>query len=151
MNYKEILDVTNKFMEDTNIRKYCKDICKGKCCGNGKEVTICKYRNNCTKALFCTCFVCKKLVLYVRLMVDVDLLSDILSIHQSIRTYENLWNIDKYSTEFYEQIKNVELCKGKIIEHNLITIKKIKKYISILIRNNVDLVKKFNCYDIYGE
>ena len=70
MTYEECLSESNKFMDESGIRKYCREICNGGCCGNDPQ--RCLYaplnvdrknitRADCNISLKCVLFVCNSL------------------------------------------------------------------------------------------
>ena len=58
MLFNESLNLINKFMEDSKIRRYCTEICKGYCCGNCKSISCMKKGN---RPIGCAMFICREL------------------------------------------------------------------------------------------
>jgi len=66
----ELLEKYNQFMENTHIRKYCTEFCKGKCCGND-DMHKCQEKD-CHNRLPCVMYVCRYLSLYIENLLSID-------------------------------------------------------------------------------
>lgn len=62
ISYKETLELVEKFMIDSHIRKYCSEICKGKCCENcyNKNPQSCRHHEG--RRLPCSVFLCSDIL-----------------------------------------------------------------------------------------
>jgi len=57
LNYQESLEIIENFMEESRIREYCTDICKGECCGECYNSENACHRNE-GRRLGCSIFLC---------------------------------------------------------------------------------------------
>jgi len=67
MSYTKLLDMGNKFFEDSGLRRYCQEKCRGKCCMNSfdtkpghreKRFPNCNSKIKCQEKLPCVMFMC---------------------------------------------------------------------------------------------
>ena len=73
ISYKETLELVEKFMIDSHIRKYCSEICRGRCCENcyDKNPQSCRHCEG--RRLPCSIFLCGD-ILYLFSVTDTRLL-----------------------------------------------------------------------------
>lgn len=58
IGYKETLELVEEFMINSHIRKYCSEICKGKCCENCYKTNPQSCRHHEGRRLSCSIFLC---------------------------------------------------------------------------------------------
>jgi len=70
MRYGEVLKQSTAWMEESGVRDYCKNVCKGDCCnGHMKDISS---ESLCSNRLACTEFMCGSLrELFRKLKIDV--------------------------------------------------------------------------------
>jgi len=62
VNYGEALAAVNRFMEESGIRKYCREVCKGYCCGGcWNSEGACHRNEGINMRLPCSMYVCSPL------------------------------------------------------------------------------------------
>jgi hypothetical protein len=59
MKYLDLLKLSNKFLEETSISKYCSSVCKGLCC---VEYGCTLFPNTCETKLGCKLYLCGELI-----------------------------------------------------------------------------------------
>lgn len=57
--YKETMKIVERFMENTYIRQFCTDYCKGRCCSSNCEKRCTKTKR---RRISCSIFVCSELL-----------------------------------------------------------------------------------------
>ncbi len=57
-DFKILLEKFNSFVEDTHIRKYCSEICKGDCCSANNCIGKLQDFKQCRTNLACTSYMC---------------------------------------------------------------------------------------------
>lgn len=148
MKYKELIKQTNKFMEYTGIRKYCQEVCGGKCCticpGRARIDNSCgKFVNNCNleeckNILYCTSYLCETIARYIKHIVGIDVFYKVLRIHNWIyQRQENGSLMERYTVDFYNKFKEEDL--GMDFEINKKYIKQIKETMDLLTQYKIDI------------
>jgi hypothetical protein len=133
LTYTETLNLIEKFMVGTKIRKYCTDMCKGSCCGSCYKSNPEACHKQEGRRLSCSVFICYSLL---NLFSKKDMLI-FLKVQRTIeKEYHKYSPRNPYfnvpSSHFLKQA----LFPSEIIEAlNIEMLKKVKKVITILIKN----------------
>ena len=140
LTYQETTDIVEKFMIDTKIRKYCTEICKGKCCGScyTKNDQACHLSEG--RRLCCSIFLCFSL--HNKFSIETRKILHTADIHIRNQYHNNkhkrLENIYftaptktflktvRFSTQVIKALNNINIKEIVVIMNKLIKKKKDK-------------------------
>lgn len=131
LNYKDTLEIVEKFMINSGIREYCTKICKGKCCSgcyelNPKACWRCEGRR-----LSCSIYLCNDLLIFFG-TIDKKILKTILNARANITKEYRKYSIHNIyfnlpNNKFFKQSRFSKTAINKLLD--LQTINKVNKMI----------------------
>jgi hypothetical protein len=129
ISYTRTLELIEKFMIDSHIRKYCSEICKGKCCEScyTKNPDSCRHQEG--RRLPCSVFICSDMF-YLFPATDAKFLKwlnksikDQYFIYRRIRcAYPNIY-FTKPDTIFLKTVRFPKKIENVVGDLNMINIK----------------------------
>lgn len=138
--YGQTLEIIEKFMTDSGIREYCTNICKGSCCGTCYKENAEACHKNEGRRLACSGFICFALVnlLSNRDRQQFSSLSDVVE-----RQYHKFGLHDPYfRTPTKDFLDNSTFRSDVIDKLSKRMAIRIKKIITFLIKNNINVRKR---------
>lgn len=131
ISYKETLSLIEKFMIDSNIRKYCSEICKGKCCEACYEKNPYTCRRCEGRRLSCSIYLCSAIYEYFSATEEKFLRQVSGKIKKQYRIYNDLkcTHANIYFTSpdkvFFKVVRFPSIIKDMMRNLDIINIRKI--------------------------
>jgi len=143
--YKEALDIAEDFMIKSGIRRYCENICRGKCCGEvwdeeeeryipcWKSKVAC-WRNE-GRRLPCSVYLCGSLL---DISPDADYLHDLRQ--RVFRILDNIMGINPYFNPNTEDIqRKFRIPKEELEVLKSIDVKRYRRIMKFLRKNHIQI------------